>query len=152
MFDFEVRPPIVRGLPPENHTTIFPATSRSSTMDSIRILGYANSEPTVFVVDLVYPHSLVSASSLFRNSLHAKLDSTGCNYAHLTMLVPTREGYYISSNIRLGSSVTCSVNVILGADWLVSCRITTEVNFIRQPAVARIGDLPDGHAWTADGT
>ena len=61
-------------------------------MDSIRILGYANSEPTVFVVDLAYPHSLVSASSLFRNSLHAKLDSTGCNYAHLMILVPTWEG------------------------------------------------------------
>ena len=127
------------------------ATSRSSTMDSLRVLGYANSTPAIFVVDRACPHSLVSASFLFHNSFHAKLDSTGCNYAHLKILVPTQGGYYTSPNIRLGSSVTCSVDVVLGADWLASCRITTEVNVIRPPTVANIGDLPDGHVWTADG-
>ena len=71
-------------------------------MDSLRVLGCTDSEPTVFVVDCACPRSLVSASFLFQNSLHTKLDSTACDYAHLTIFVPTREGYYTSSNIRLG--------------------------------------------------
>lgn len=115
-----------------------PATTQPPTMNSLRLLGYAESIPAVFAVDRASPHSQVSASFLFRNFLHAKLDSAGCNYACLMVLIPSQGGYYTSSSLQLASSVTCTaVDVILGADWLASCRVTAGVNVLQQPTPER---------------
>jgi hypothetical protein len=61
-------------------------------------------------------------------------------------------GYYASPNLQLTSSVAHAADVVLGADWLSWCRITTGTNCLRQPAPESVQELSGGHNWTSDGT
>jgi len=111
-----------------------PNSRTAAIMSSLRILGYANSTPTTFLVDRASPHSHVSAVFLFKNSLNFLLDSTGRHHACLTVSVPSQGGLYTSSNFRLLASAVCTADVVLGADWLALCRATTMNNVLLQPS------------------
>jgi len=67
-------------------------------------------------------------------------------------LSPRKGGGYTSSNLRLRSSVRCSADVVLGANWLVSCRIIVGSTALRRPTPESVMVLTEGHGWTADGT
>lgn len=120
-------------------------------MTVLKLLGYADSKPCSFVLDPATPHSYVSAAFLFENSLHAALDSSGQYHARLSILVPSQGGYYISTDLFLKSSVTCGNDIVLGGDWLSSCRIKTAANVILLPSQENLSRLDEGHMWTADG-
>lgn len=120
-------------------------------MNALRLLGYAQTKPCSFIVDRASPHSHVSAAFLFRYALHQRLDSTGKYCSHLTICVPTQGGYYMSSDVQLKSSVTCQVDVVLGADWLACCQATLAVNVLCLPTSEVILKLTDGNSWIADG-
>jgi hypothetical protein len=126
-------------------------TSLATTMSLLRILGYADSKPAVFVVDRASPHSQVSAAFLYHNSLNTTLNSNGHNEAYLTISVPSQGGYYKSSRLRLNSSVSCTVDIVLGADWLALCRVSAGTDALQHPAPESVQRLPDGHGWTTDG-
>ena len=121
-------------------------------MSTLRILGYANSKAATIVVDRASPRSLVSAAFLFNNDLNSSFDSTGCDFARLTILVPSEGGYYSSSSLSLQSSTMCVADVVLGADWLALCRIKIGSSTLQRPAPESVVVLPEGHVWTADGT
>jgi len=120
-------------------------------MSSLQILGYANSKPATVLVDRTSPCSMASAAFLFSNSLNTSLDSKGRHQASLTLSIPSQGGYYTSTNFRVKSSARCSVDVVLGADWLVAVRATIAVNVLRHPAPETVENLAEGHGWTADG-
>ena len=117
-------------------------------MNSFQVLGYANCKPIVVLVDCTSPYSLVSTVFLFRNNVHNHLSPTGNSYAHL--MVASQGGYYTFSNMHLVSSMACTIDVVLGADWLGSCQITMAVNALQQLSSVTVASLPDGHGWTAD--
>jgi hypothetical protein len=124
----------------------------SSTTMSIQLLGYADSNPCNFVVDRASPTSQVSTAFLFRTSLHCHLDSTGCQYARLTISVPSQGGVYTSTSLHLLTSATCAADVVLGADWLAACRVTTAVNVLLAPSQETVQMLSEGHRWSMNGT
>ena len=106
----------------------------------------------MFVVDRASPDSQVSAAFLFKHSINSLLDSTGSHHARLSVSIPSQGGYYTSGPFRLLSSVTCAADIVLGADWLASCRIATVHNALQRPAPETIAQLAEGHGWTPDGT
>ena len=106
-------------------------------MSTLRILGCANSKAATIVVDRASPRSQVSAAFLFNNDLNSLFDSTGCDFAHLAILVPSEGGYYSSSSLSLQSSTTCVADVVLGADWLAPCRIKIGSSTLQIQKVAR---------------
>jgi hypothetical protein len=124
----------------------------SSTTMSLQLLGYTDSNHCNFVVDRASPTSEVSAAFLFRTSLHCHLDSTGCQYARLTISVPSQGGVYTSTNLHLSTSATCAADVVLGADWLAACRVTMAVNVLLAPSQDTVQMLPEGHQWSTNGT
>jgi hypothetical protein len=123
----------------------------SSTMAGLKVLGYANSQPCEFLLDRASPVSQVSAAFLFRNSFYSHLNSSARQYAYLTLAIPSRGGYFTSTNAILMSSTSCGSDIVLGADWLASCRISTAANVIMAPGLESVGRLDVGHTWTADG-
>lgn len=131
--------------------TEMPSLSQTSTMNSLPILGYADTKPTRISVDCANPQSLVSVVFLFRNALSPHLHPTGYNYAQLTMLIPSQGGYYVSSDMRLVASSACAADIVLGADWTSTCRVSLTANGLSYPVPETIQRLPEGHGWTADG-
>lgn len=120
-------------------------------MAALRILGYADMKPAVFAVDRASPESRVSAAFVFHNSLNTCLNSAGINHVRLSLKVPSRGGYYTSSNLLVVSSAAHAADVLLGADWLAPCRATMGANILQQPAEESIEALPEGYSWVADG-
>jgi hypothetical protein len=121
-------------------------------MNTLRMLGYANDKPCSLVLDRASPHCRVSSAFLFRNSLHARLNSSGCEFAQLDISVPTQGGYYAASQLTLACSVACDTDIVLGADWLPAPLVVTTTNFIRPPPADLLGIMPDGLVWKGDGT
>lgn len=121
-------------------------------MSALKLLGYANSKPCTFLLDRASPHCQVSAAFLFRNDFHSRLDSTARETTHLTISVPTQGGYYTSSDVSLVSSATPTCDIILGADWVASCRVLTAINTIPIPTPEVVSSIMDGNTWTADGS
>lgn len=124
----------------------------ATTMTSVEVLGYADDVPCTYLLDGSYPLSLVSPAFLYKNSLHPQLAVGGRQYASLTVSVPSQGGYYSSSAMHLLSSPTCKADIVLGAEWLKSCRALVAVNVLLSPSREIASNLPDGHMWTADGT
>ena len=112
------------------------------------ILGYANSRPTTFAVDLASPKSQVSVAFLFNNSLDTLLDSTGSYHARLTMSAPSQGGFYTLNNLRILSSVTCTADIVLGADWLAASRASATSNVLGRPSAEdRVLVAKTGGRW-----
>lgn len=118
----------------------------------LHLLGYADLKPCKFLVDQGSPTSQVSVTFLFQNSLHYQLDHTGCQYANLMVSIPSQEGYYTSTDLHLSFSAVCTANVMLSADWLASCQVSTAVNVLSAPPQEWVDSqwctpcLANGHA------
>ena len=125
--------------------------SHLTTMSPLHILGYADAKPCEFVVDRASPHCQVSTAFLFQNSIHSQLNARGYQDAQLTVVVPSQGGYYTSPNLQLVCSATCSADVVLGADWLASCRVSVAANMLLLPMPETASSLVGGHEWTRDG-
>ena len=126
-------------------------SSSSTTMIVLKVLGYADSNPCEFALDLASPHCQVSASFLYWNSLVPKLDASGRQHAKLKISVPTQGGYFTTLLLVLVSVAAGGSDIVLGADWLSSCHITTATNMVLSPSPEIVQTLQNGSTWTADG-
>ena len=121
-------------------------------MAPIRLLGYAHSTPCTFAVDHSIPCSRVSSEYLYEHSFSAVLNSKGQESVRLTIMVPSQGGYYTSVAVPLVPSMASNnANIVLGADWVSSCRIRAGSNVLLDPSIESTMHLSDGHSWTADG-
>ena len=123
-----------------------------STMHPLRVLGTADGNPAVFVIDLSSPHSSVSEAFLFRSGINPLLNTSGCHYQKLTLSVPSLGGYYTSPCFSLAGSVMSKSDIVLGNDWISQCRPGFSGNALGCPANETVKTLPGAHKWTANGT
>ena len=105
-----------------------------TTMTTLGVLGYANTKPCKFVLDFANPQSRVSASFLYRYSLIAKLDASGCQYAKFQNICPVSGGVFTTLDMLLIIGASGDSDVLLGVDWLTSCQITPTTNALQSPS------------------
>ena len=131
---------------------VFTLTQHATAMISLSILGLVDGKPAKISIDQACPSSSISGAFLYRNDMNPLLDSSGLNHQKVTLSTPSLGGYYTSSQLSLVYSVASGSDVVLGADWVSACRPLMCGNALTRPAPETVGNLPDGHTWTATGT